>query len=145
MYNAIKRAVQPINVSCLGLLTGKSANGTPITVRTLATVNLFFLLHKPKGSNLCLLVFPRICSWRGTSGCSININQRTQATHDSKVDIPASMSTAFHDFPYPPASTVSSILLPIWHTAPRPQRLRQDQRQRQMLAINEELRIRALS
>lgn len=32
----------PENVSCLGLLTSKSANGTPITVRTLALRNLFF-------------------------------------------------------------------------------------------------------
>lgn len=112
----LNEPVQPMNVSCLGLLTSKSANGTPITVRTLTPGIFFSSFTSQKSPYLCL--FPGICSWRGTSGCSINITsgpkrhmtpewtfQRRRLRH----------FTISHTL-----RRLSSVLLPFWHTAARP-------------------------
>lgn len=72
---------------------------------------------------MCLL--PGICPWRGTSGCSINITSGPKRHMTPKWTFQRRRLRHI------------TISHPLRHTAARPQRLRQDQQQRQIHAIKQ--------
>ncbi|KAL7920496.1 hypothetical protein ACQKWADRAFT_298194 [Trichoderma austrokoningii] len=103
---------EPFDVSCLGLLTSTPANGTPITVPYGIFFFFHLVFHKPKEAHFCVYQVPGFCSWRGTSGCSINIASGSKRHMTPKWTFQRRRLRHFttsHRYPLPPPP-------PFWHT-----------------------------